>query len=110
MSETKSKGGILALFIKLGPKLLTLLAKMGKVFKVGKAALFVASFASYAYMFTWQFAAVLMFSLFVHESGHVWAMKRYGLKVKGIYFLPFIGGAAVTESEFPPERLSPSSP
>jgi Zn-dependent protease len=51
-------------------------------------------------MFTWEFAAMIMFMLFIHESGHIWAMKRCGIKTKGIYFIPFVGGAAVAESEF----------
>ncbi len=38
--------------------------------------------------------------LFVHESGHIWAMKRCGMHTKGIYFIPFLGAAAVTDEEF----------
>lgn len=97
----KSKAGVFALTIKVGPKIVTVLAKLAKGLKVGKVGLAGASLASYAYMFTWEFAAMIMFMLLVHESGHIWAMKRYGMKTKGIYFLPFIGGAAVTDEEFP---------
>lgn len=42
-----------------------------------------------------------MLMLFVHESGHIWAMKECGMKTKGIYFIPFLGGAAVADDEFP---------
>lgn len=73
-------------------KAISLLVKSAKLLKVGLAA---ASFAAYAYVWTWQFAAVIMFALFVHESGHVWAMKRVGIPTKGFFFIPFIGGAAV---------------
>lgn len=31
-------------------------------------------------------------------------MKRHGLKTKGIYFIPFVGGAAVAESAFPSRK------
>jgi len=97
----KSKAGLAALAIKVGPKVVTVLSKLVKGLKVGKVGLAGASMASYAYMFTWEFAAMIMFMLFVHESGHIWAMKRCGVKTKGIYFLPFVGGAAVADEEFP---------
>lgn len=96
--------GLWALFAKLGSKLIPAIAKLGKGFKVMKVSLAAISFASYAYMFTWKFAAMIIVMLFVHESGHIWAMKQYGVKTKGIYFIPFVGGAAVAESEFPSRK------
>ena len=97
----KLRAGIIALALKLGPKMLGLLGKMAKTLKVGKVGLAAASAGSYAYLFSWKFAALIMLTLFVHESGHIWAMKWYGMKVKGIYFLPFFGGAAVSEDRCP---------
>lgn len=97
----KSRAGLLALFIKVGPKILSILAKSAKGLKIGKFGLAGASLASYAYMYTWEFAAIIIFMLFFHESGHIWAMKRCGVKTKGIYFLPFIGAAAVADEKFP---------
>lgn len=97
----KSKTGLFALAIKVGPKIIGVLAKLAKGLKVGKVGLAGASLASYAYMFTLEFAAMILLMLFVHESGHVWAMKRCGVKTQGIYFLPFVGGAAVADEEFP---------
>jgi Zn-dependent protease len=111
MADRKEKDshlGIWGLIVKLGGKfffgLLTVLGKLAKVAKVGKVALAAISLAAYTYMFTWEFAVMLMVMLFVHESGHVWAMKRYGVKTKGFYYIPFIGGAAVAESEFPSRK------
>jgi Zn-dependent protease len=89
------------LLIKLGPKIFSVLVKLAKTAKVGKVALFGASMASYAYLWSWQFAAMIMLLLLIHESGHLWAMKQRGMKTKGIYFIPFIGGAAVAEEDFP---------
>jgi Zn-dependent protease len=97
----KARAGIAGLTVKLGPKLIGGLMKLAKGLKVGKLGLAGASLASYAYMFTWEFAALILFMLFVHESGHIWAMKRCGIKTKGIYFIPFVGGAAVAEEAFP---------
>jgi Zn-dependent protease len=97
----KSATGIFALLFKLGPKILSLLGKMAKFLKVGKVGLATASLASYSYLFTWKFAAMIMILLFVHENGHLWAMKHYKMKTKGIYFIPFVGGAAVADDAFP---------
>jgi Zn-dependent protease len=83
--------------LKLGFKMFSLLAKGMKVAKVGKVGLATATFGSYAYLFTWQFAAVILTAIFIHESGHVWAMRRCGIATKGIYFLPFLGAAAIVE-------------
>ena len=106
--EKESRLGIWGLIVKLGGKfffgLLTILGKLAKVAKVGKIALAAISLAAYTYMFTWKFAVMLMVMLFIHESGHVWAMKRYGMKTKGFYFIPLLGGAAVAESEFPSRK------
>jgi len=96
-----NKAGIIALGVKLLPKFIGLLAKLVKGLKVGKVALFGASAASYTWLLSWQFAVMIMFLLFVHESGHIWAMKRFGMKTKGIYFIPFLGGAAVSSDQFP---------
>lgn len=96
--------GLFALVIKFGPKFGAFLLKFGKSLKFGKAGLAVASAGAYSVLFSPEFAAILMISLFVHESGHIWAMKRYGIKTKGIYFIPFVGGAAVSESAFPSRK------
>ncbi|HEY7724460.1 MAG TPA: site-2 protease family protein, partial [Anaeromyxobacteraceae bacterium] len=42
--------------------------------------------------------------LFVHEYGHVHAMRRTGMRVRGMYFIPFLGALAVTEDEFTSRR------
>ncbi len=97
----KFGAGMIALIIKVGPKIIAVLAKVVKGLKVGKVGLAVTSMASYAYLLSWQFAVMIMVMLFIHESGHIWAMRRYGIKTKGIYFLPFLGAAAVADAEFP---------
>lgn len=100
MTKRRLGAGVIGLAIKLGPKILTTIGKLGKALKVGKAGMAAGTMAAYSYLFTWEFALAIMFAIFVHESGHVWAMKRCGMRVKGIYFLPFLGGAAVTEDSF----------
>lgn len=88
-----NKAGLIALAVKVRSKVVK--------FKPGKVGLAGASMAFYAYLCTWGFAVIIMLTLFVHESGHIWAMKRCGMKTKGIYFLPFVGAAAVADEKFP---------
>lgn len=99
-NENKPKSGIWALFAKLGTKLFSILAKMLKALKFTKVGLAAVSFAGYAAIYSWKFALLLMVAVGFHESGHVWAMKKMGIKTKGFYFLPFIGGAAIAEEEY----------
>jgi Zn-dependent protease len=74
------------------------------VVKAGKLVLALASFAAYAFLFTWQFAVVIVGMLVIHEYGHLRCMKHYGMKTRGIYLIPLLGGAAVAESNFPSRR------
>jgi len=62
--------------------------------------LFVAFFLCFMFLMGWKFAVVLLVSLSLHEAGHLWAMWRCGMKLKGLYFLPGLGVAAVPASNF----------
>jgi len=109
-TEKKSaqSGGLIVLFIKLLPKLGALFSKIFtvliKVLKGGKIAMAGATFASYSLIFNWKFALTIMVGIFIHELGHIRAMKAYGMKTKGVYFLPFLGAAAVAEEDFPDRK------
>jgi Zn-dependent protease len=89
--------GLLAILAKLGGAALKAL----KTANVGWAA---ASAATYGFLFSWKFAAALLLQLFVHEYGHVHAMRRTGMRVRGMYFVPFLGAMAVTEDSFTSRR------
>ncbi len=58
----------------------------------------VLTFVSFAILFDWSFAALLLGVVFVHELGHIIAMRWCGMPVRGIYFLPFLGAVAVSKS------------
>lgn len=96
--QKKSSTGIWIIVSKIGLKLLSVLSKGTKVILAG------ASFAAYSYMFTWEFAAMLIIMIFIHEYGHYIAMKQCGIKTKGIYLIPFLGGAAIAEEDFKTRR------
>lgn len=100
--------GLLGLAGKLGSKVVAALGKAGggalqaaKTANLGWAA---ASAATYSILFSWKFALAIMVQLFVHEYGHVHAMRRTGMKVRGMYFIPFLGALAVTEDAFSSRR------
>jgi len=75
--------------------LLVLVFKLFKVFGSAKVLLAGASLATYSFLFTWEFALMLMYAIGVHEMGHVWAMRRTGMPTSGFYFIPLFGGAAI---------------
>ena len=93
-NRSVSLTGLLVLLGKIGGKLLKGVAAVFKTVKPGFA---IATGAVYGLLFSWKFAVALMLMLLIHEYGHVHAMKRSGLKVRGIYFIPLLGAAAVTD-------------
>jgi len=94
----KNLVGIMILLIKIGGKFVKPLLGGGKLLKVG---LFGGSAAAYSAIFGWKVAVMILVLLFLHEGGHLVAMKMRGMKTKGMYFIPFLGAAAVSEEEFP---------
>jgi len=87
--------------VALAGKLLTVVLKFAKSTKI---LLAFGTFTTYSFMFSWKFALLFMFGIGVHESGHVWAMRREGLKTKGFYFIPFFGGVALSKEAFKTSR------
>jgi len=83
-------GGLLA---TIGGWLLKLkgLAFLLKFGAAGFTALI--SVAFYSLAFGWVFAFGFVGLIFIHEMGHVIAVKAKGLPVKGMLFIPFFGAA-----------------
>lgn len=86
---------------KIGPKLAKIVSTLIKGGKLVKGGLFAGSAASYTIIFGWKVAVMILLLLFLHEGGHLWAMKKRGMKTKGMYFIPLMGAAAVADEEFP---------
>ena len=96
--------GLWVVAAKLGmkflPKLWTVLPKLLKgVFSI-KTAGAAASLGVYSLLWSWEMGFSLVAFILIHEYGHLWAMKRCGIKTKGIYLIPGFGGAAVAEESF----------
>ena len=100
--------GLWGLLAKLGSKIAGSLGKLGagalKVAKTANVGWAAASVATYSLLFSWKFALAILVQLFVHEYGHVHAMRRTGMKVRGMYFVPFVGALAVADDAFTSRR------
>jgi Zn-dependent protease len=73
--------------------------KLFKSAKVIKGVFAAGSLAAYSWLFSIEFAIALIFCLVFHEYGHIKAMKYFGLKTKGIYLIPFVGGLALSDDK-----------
>ncbi|HEY4486882.1 MAG TPA: site-2 protease family protein [Candidatus Paceibacterota bacterium] len=99
--------GLLVILIKLGPKLLPVFYKLWEVFfQLAKGIISfkalggILSVGLYTYLFTWQMGVSLVAFILLHEYGHLWAMKKCGIKTRGIYLIPGFGGVALAEEGF----------
>ena len=84
--------------LKFGAKLKVLLLLLPKLKVLTTSASMLVSVAAYALIWGWRFAAGFVALLFVHEMGHVIQMKREGVKVSGMLFIPFLGAAVGARS------------
>jgi Zn-dependent protease len=67
-----------------------------KLFVTAGTAL--VSVAAYSIFFGWWFAVGFVVLLFVHEMGHVIALRREGIKASAPMFIPFMGAVIVSRS------------
>lgn len=99
---TEGKSGWLLVAGKVGLKATPLFLKAAPiVLKVGLAGL---SLGAYSLLFDWRVALAILAMIGIHESGHVAAMKRYGVPTSGFYFLPFLGGVALAKKHPPSHK------
>jgi Zn-dependent protease len=94
-------------FAKLGPVgtfLLVALSK-GKLLLLGLTKLstfasMLAFFAVYWSLFGWRFALGFVMSIYIHEMGHVMALRKYNIAASAPMFIPFFG-AFVRMRQYP---------
>jgi len=99
-SEKKGKNGILIVLLKIFGKIGPKLAKGLKVLFGMKAVGAAASVGLYSFMFTWQMGVALTVFIAWHEYGHLFAMKKCGLKTNGMYLIPGFGAVAIAAEKF----------
>jgi Zn-dependent protease len=81
-------GAAIAAFAAKVKAVLLLLPKIKLLATAGTA---LVSVAAYATIWGWQFAAGFVVLLFIHEMGHVVALRRQGIKASAPMFIPFMG-------------------
>jgi len=68
--------------------------------KLSTFASMLAFFAVYWSIFGWKFALGFVLSIYVHEMGHVIALRKYGIAATSPMFIPFVG-AIVRLRQYP---------
>ncbi len=66
----------------------------------------VAALASFSYLWGWQQALLITAIIILHELGHALAMLIVGIPVRGVYLVPFFGGAAIAGAPYRNEGQS----
>jgi Zn-dependent protease len=93
--------GVIALAIwKVGRIALVALGKVAILFKIpvlGSIISGAVSIGAYALLYGWTFGIGLVGSLLVHELGHVVQIRREGMPVKALNFVPFFGAYVLSE-------------
>jgi Zn-dependent protease len=87
-----------ALIAKFGVALKALLVALPNLKLLVTAGTALVSVAAYSIFFGWWFAAGFVVLLFVHEMGHVIALRREGIKASAPMFVPFMGAVIVSRS------------
>jgi Zn-dependent protease len=94
-------------FAKLGPigTFLFVALSKGKLLllgltKISTFASMLAFFAVYWSIFGWKFALGFVLSIYIHEMGHVMALRKYNIAASAPMFIPFVG-AIVRMKQYP---------
>jgi Zn-dependent protease len=87
-----------AAVIALLTKFKAVLLLLPKLKLFASSGTILVSLAAYALLWGWAFAAGFIALLFVHEMGHVIALRREGVKASGPMFIPFLGAVIAARS------------
>lgn len=94
----KARLAFLSVVLFLAGKLKWVLA----IFKFLKFSSLISLFISigaYALVYGWKFAMALVYLLYVHEMGHLFAAKRLGIPTSKAIFIPFVGALIALKEE-----------
>jgi Zn-dependent protease len=94
-SALAAVGAVIAKFFAAIKGLLLVLPKLKLLTTSGTA---LVSVAAYSLFWGWEFAAGFVVLLFLHEMGHVIALRREGIKASTPMFIPFLGAAIFAKS------------
>jgi Zn-dependent protease len=98
----KRIGGALAavglLLVKLGAKAKLLLVALPKLKLFSTSASMLVSIVAYQLIFGWLFSIGFVLLLLLHELGHVFQLRREGIKASAPMFIPFLGAVISAKS------------
>jgi len=84
------------IFLILGQGKLLLLGLM----KMGTLLSMFGTFAIYWRIYGWRFAAGIILSIYVHEMGHVFALRRLGIVASAPMFIPGFGALIRLQQQY----------
>ena len=103
--EKRPQSAIRRRLSAIGAALVAFLAKfkailvlLPKVKLLASSGTILVSLVAYAVIWGWSFAAGFIALLFVHEMGHVIALRREGIKASAPMFIPFMGAVVAARS------------
>ncbi len=94
----RTLGPVIAAVVALAAKLKAILLLLPKLKLFTTAGTMFVSVAAYAWIWGVPFAAGFVALLFVHEMGHVIALRREGIKASAPMFVPFLGAVISARS------------
>lgn len=83
--------GALAVVAVVLAKFKAILLLLPKVKLLATSGSALVSIAAYSFVFGWPFAVGFVALLFVHEMGHVFELRRQGIRATAPMFIPFLG-------------------
>jgi Zn-dependent protease len=91
-------GAIGAAAIAIVAKFKAILLILPKIKLLTTASTAIVSVVAYSLFFGWWFAVGFVVLLFVHEMGHVIALRREGIPASAPMFIPFLGAVITSRS------------
>jgi Zn-dependent protease len=90
--------GVLAAIVAFAAKFKAILLLLPKLKLLTTVGTMLVSVAAYSFVFGWPFAVGFVVLIFVHEMGHVIALRREGIKASAPRFIPFLGAVISAKS------------
>jgi Zn-dependent protease len=91
-------GGAIAAVVAVIAKFFAAIKGVFLLLPKATAVTAIVSVAAYSLWFGWWFAVGFVILLFVHEMGHVFALRREGIKASAPMFIPFMGAVITSKS------------
>jgi Zn-dependent protease len=86
------------LVVKFGAKLKAVLLLLPKAKLLTTSGSMLVSVVAYQLIFGWPFAVGFVLLLLLHELGHVFQLRREGIKASAPMFIPFLGAVISAKS------------